>query len=272
MTLERGWLFQRFGNQKKQSTSSSQSQVTFSNLLTDIKPSSSSCVSQTDIISTGVSTALSVSSHSSCPSSQNTSSSFSSPSSAQSLPPALSAPFRFTRTYDVCVCHSDKDNTQASALVSFLETSYRGLRCYWYPRDCSYGAALSTELCKAIQASHCWVLLLSPQFMQDEWCWYQMQQVISEGPMSQRIIPTMLNMRISEIPKELRFFYTVDLNRNQEAGYTQVYRTVLQYLKDMCKREELSITSTVDCGQKSEPLGPGNQHENLTSRLVEQLF
>lgn len=215
-----GRLCQLFGNQKKQSTSSSQSHVTFSHHLTDTKPSSSSGVSPTNSISSVVSSA------SSCP--HQSSSSSSSLSSTEALPPILSAPFRFSRTYDVCVCHSNENATQAGALISFLETSYRGLRCYWQPRDCSLGAALSTEFCKAIQASHCWVLLLSPQFMQDEWCWYQMQQVISEGPMSQRIIPTVLNMKISEVPKELRFFYTVDLNRNQEAGYSQVYRTVLQ--------------------------------------------
>ncbi|KAL7878859.1 hypothetical protein AOLI_G00098330 [Acnodon oligacanthus] len=154
------------------------------------------------------------------------------PGSSKPFPAALNAPFRLTCRYDAYVCHSEKNISQAQALVSFLESPSRGLRCYLQTRDCPLGGAVCTELCKAVQSSHCWVLLISPNFLQDDWCLYQMHQVICEGPMSQRIIPAVLDMHISEIPNELRFFYTVDLNRNHEAGYAQVYRTVLQYLKD----------------------------------------
>uniref|UniRef100_A0A3B1J303 Toll-interleukin 1 receptor (TIR) domain containing adaptor protein n=1 Tax=Astyanax mexicanus TaxID=7994 RepID=A0A3B1J303_ASTMX len=133
-----------------------------------------------------------------------------------------------TRTYDVCVCHSDENVAQAHALVTFLESPSRGLRCFLRMRDCPLGGAVSSELCNAVQSSHCSVLLISPSFLTDDWCMYQMHQALSEGPMSQRIIPAVLDMHISEIPHELRFLYIVDLNRNHEAGYTRVYRAVLQ--------------------------------------------
>ncbi|XP_076850189.1 toll/interleukin-1 receptor domain-containing adapter protein isoform X2 [Brachyhypopomus gauderio] len=162
-------------------------------------------------------------------------------SSGHSLPPSLRSPFRFSHKYDVYVCHSDENISQALALVSFLESPSRGLRCYLQPRDCPLGGAVPTEFCRAVQTSHCWVLLITPNFLKDEWCLYQMQQAICEGPMSQRIIPTVLDLQVSEIPRELCFFFSVDLNSNREAGYTQVYKTVLHYLKEMCRKEEFHV-------------------------------
>jgi len=87
---------------------------------------------------------------------------------------------------------------------------------------------VSTEILQAVRDSHCWVLLLTPHFLKDEWCLYQMHQVLCEGPMSQRIIPAFINMPRSQIPLELRYVFTVDLNANKESGYFQVYTAVLR--------------------------------------------
>ncbi|XP_052008803.1 toll/interleukin-1 receptor domain-containing adapter protein isoform X3 [Xyrauchen texanus] len=104
-------------------------------------------------------------------------------------------------------------------------------------RDCPLGGAVSTELLQAVHDSHCWVLLITPNFLNDDWCLYQMHQVLSEGPMSQRIIPAVLNMPRSELPQELRFVFTVDFNRNKEVGYNQVYKTVIHYMKDIIEKD-----------------------------------
>ncbi|XP_051580330.1 toll/interleukin-1 receptor domain-containing adapter protein [Myxocyprinus asiaticus] len=160
-------------------------------------------------------------------------------SSEHSLPSELFSSFRSTRSYDVCVCHNDKDIDQAQNLAFFLEDPSKGLRCYLQERDCPLGGAVSTELLQAVHDSHCWVLLITPNFLNDDWCLYQMHQVLSEGPMSQRIIPAVLNMPRSELPQELRFVFTVDFNRNKEVGYNQVYKTVIHYLKDIIDKERL---------------------------------
>ncbi|XP_057204089.1 toll/interleukin-1 receptor domain-containing adapter protein isoform X2 [Triplophysa rosa] len=138
-----------------------------------------------------------------------------------------------------CQWHNgDKDIDQVRSLASFLEAPSKGLRCYLLERDCPPGGAVSTELLQAVHDSHCWVLLITPNFLKDDWCLYQMHQVLSEGPISQRIIPTVLNIPRSELPQELRFVFSVDLNRNIEGGYNQVYKTVIHYLKDMLEKEE----------------------------------
>ncbi|XP_052008801.1 toll/interleukin-1 receptor domain-containing adapter protein isoform X2 [Xyrauchen texanus] len=132
----------------------------------------------------------------------------------------------------------DQDNPcEHSPTGNSTEGHSKGLRCYLQERDCPLGGAVSTELLQAVHDSHCWVLLITPNFLNDDWCLYQMHQVLSEGPMSQRIIPAVLNMPRSELPQELRFVFTVDFNRNKEVGYNQVYKTVIHYMKDIIEKD-----------------------------------
>lgn len=166
-------------------------------------------------------------SETSCSKESRGSSTSQSSASEKPLPAVLSSLFRSTLKYDVCMCHSDKDIGQAHSLASFLEAPSKGLRCYLQERDCPPGGAVPTELLQAVHDSHCWVLLITPNFLKDDWCLYQMHQVLSEGPISQRIIPTVLNIPRSELPQELRFVFNVDLNRNIEGGYDLVYKTVI---------------------------------------------
>ncbi|KAK2894964.1 hypothetical protein Q8A67_012193 [Cirrhinus molitorella] len=158
----------------------------------------------------------------------------------------VSSAFWKANEYDVFVCHNDEDSDVAQSLTCFLENPSNGLRCYLQERDCPAGGAVSTELLQAVQDSHCWLLLITPNFVKDDWCLYQMHQVLSEGPMSQRIIPAIVNMPRSKLPLELRFLFTVDLNMNKEFGYTQVYRAVIHYLKDMSEKEKPRNASQSD--------------------------
>ncbi|XP_077087060.1 toll/interleukin-1 receptor domain-containing adapter protein [Siphateles boraxobius] len=164
--------------------------------------------------------------------------------SEKPLPSVLFSSARSSRRYDVCLCHTEEDTDLAQSLACFLEDPCKGLRCFLQDRDCPLGGAVSTEILQAVRDSHCWVLLLTPHFLKDEWCLYQMHQVLSEGPMSQRIIPVVINMPRSQIPLELRFLFTVDLNvMNKGLGFSQVYKTVLQYLKEICEKQKPSNES-----------------------------
>ncbi|XP_041727749.1 toll/interleukin-1 receptor domain-containing adapter protein isoform X1 [Coregonus clupeaformis] len=162
-------------------------------------------------------------------------------------PPFLSSMIRWSQTYDLCVCHSPVDIEEAIHLASYLENPACGLRCFLRQRDASVGGAITTELCQAVQSSHCWAFLITPNFLLDDWCQYMMHQALSEGPMSNRIIPLVLNLSYSQYPKELRFYYYKDLSKNPERGYTQVYKTVLKYLEDMVEK----YADKVDCNMDS---------------------
>lgn len=148
----------------------------------------------------------------------------------ETLPAALTSAYRWNLDYDLCVCHSAKDDREAEHLVSYLEATVRSLRCFLPPRDCPLGSPVSTELCRALQNSHCWVFLMTSNFIQDEWCLYQMHQALSEAPMSNRIIPTVLHLPFSNCPKELRFYYIIDLSQKASgnSGYEKVYKAVLK--------------------------------------------
>ncbi|KAL2096181.1 hypothetical protein ACEWY4_008329 [Coilia grayii] len=162
-----------------------------------------------------------------------------------SLPSCLTSAFRWSLEYDLCVCHSAKDDEEAERLVSYLEATVRSLRCFLPHRDCPLGSPMPTELYRAVHSSHCWVLLITSHFLQDDWCLYQMHQALSEAPMSNRIIPTVLHLPYTKCPKELRFYYTIDLSQKASHGYNLVYKAVLHYLKMGLEKEESeSIVST----------------------------
>uniref|UniRef100_A0A3Q0SSP7 TIR domain containing adaptor protein n=1 Tax=Amphilophus citrinellus TaxID=61819 RepID=A0A3Q0SSP7_AMPCI len=154
------------------------------------------------------------------------------PSKPQCLPAALASESRWKRNYDIFVCHSNaqSDIEEATRLVSFLEATPHSLRCFLWQRDTCPGGAMSTEFCQAVKDSHLWVLLITPNFVQDSWCSYMMQQVLSEGPMSNRLIPLLHSLSHSQYPQELKYFYYIDLSKNPDRGYTLVNRAVLKYL------------------------------------------
>ncbi|XP_072314763.1 toll/interleukin-1 receptor domain-containing adapter protein [Eucyclogobius newberryi] len=162
----------------------------------------------------------------------------------------LNSAVRWTRPYDVFVCHSSEhsDTEEAERLVSFLEAPPHNLRCFLSDRDSCPGAAIPSELCQAVQNSHIKVLLISHHFLRDEWCTYVMHQTLADGPMSNRMIPLVRNLLHSEFPPELKVYSYCDLNRSTQHCYLLVKRTVLQYLKDLVQKQNVidsSIESSV---------------------------
>ncbi|KAM4742350.1 uncharacterized protein tirap [Anableps anableps] len=158
----------------------------------------------------------------------------------QQLKVCLSSELRWKRKYDVFVCHSfaQRDIEEAERLVSFLETPPRSLRCFLWHRDSCPGGAIYTEFCKALESSHIRALLITPSFVQDDWCSYMMHQALAEGPMSNRMIPLLQDLTHSQYPQELRFYYYIDLSRNPDHGFNVVNKTVHSYLEKLIQNEK----------------------------------
>ncbi|XP_023276232.1 toll/interleukin-1 receptor domain-containing adapter protein [Seriola lalandi dorsalis] len=178
------------------------------------------------------------------------------PSKPQKPPSALSSQLRWRRKYDLLVCHShaDSDIEEAKRLVSFLEASPRSLRCFLWQRDVAVGGAVFTEFCQAVQESHLQALLITPNFLQEDWCKYMMHQALAEGPMSNRLIPLIQNLPHSQYPQELKFYIYINLSTNTDRGYSLINRTVLKYLEDMVKNEtahDCSVDSSSKGGEGS---------------------
>lgn len=138
---------------------------------------------------------------------------------------------RWSRDYDVCVCHSEEDLAAVQELVAYLEDSSASLRCFMQLRDAAPGSAIVSELCRALDSSHCRVLFITPGFLRDPWCRYQMLQALSQAPGAEgRTIPLLTGLARAAYPPELRFMYYVD-GRGPERGFPQVKEAVLRYLR-----------------------------------------
>ncbi|XP_065594408.1 toll/interleukin-1 receptor domain-containing adapter protein isoform X1 [Cyrtonyx montezumae] len=182
------------------------------------------------------------SSSSSFSSSSSTWSSSSSSSTSTALPGGRPAPVdissssaRWAKSYDVCICHSEGDLEFVEELVSYLESQPQSLRCFLQLRDSVAGSAVVTELCEAVQNSHCWVMLITPSFLQDPWCRYQMHQALAEAPMANgRTIPVLKDIDRKDYPKELRNLYYIYMAL-KESSFRQIRDTVLRYLEELCR-------------------------------------
>ncbi|XP_050777712.1 toll/interleukin-1 receptor domain-containing adapter protein isoform X1 [Gopherus flavomarginatus] len=156
-----------------------------------------------------------------------------SPASQVSISSSGSA--RWAKSYDVCICHSNGDFEFVEEMVSYLESQTEGIRCFLQLRDAMPGSAITTELCDAVQNSHCWVLLITPSFLEDPWCRYQMHQALAEAPMANgRTIPVLKGIDRRDYPRELRCLYYIDMTR-KENGFRQIKDTILRYLQELCR-------------------------------------
>ncbi|NXQ85567.1 TIRAP protein, partial [Nyctibius grandis] len=142
---------------------------------------------------------------------------------------------RWAKNYDVCICHSEVDLEVVEELVSYLESQPESFRCFLQPRDATPGSAVVTELCDAVQNSHCWVMLITPGFLQDPWCKYQMHQALAEAPMANgRTIPVLKDVDRKDYPKELRNLYYIYMAA-KENSFRQIRDTIMRYLQELCR-------------------------------------
>ncbi|KFQ81144.1 Toll/interleukin-1 receptor domain-containing adapter protein, partial [Phoenicopterus ruber ruber] len=156
-----------------------------------------------------------------------------SPVSASDISASGSA--RWAKSYDVCICHSEVDLELVEELVSYLEGQPESFRCFLQLRDAAPGSAVVTELCDAVQTSHCWVMLITPGFLRDPWCKYQMHQALAEAPMANgRTIPVLKDVDRKDYPKELRNLYYIYMAL-KENSFRQIRDTVLRYLQELCR-------------------------------------
>ncbi|XP_075377279.1 toll/interleukin-1 receptor domain-containing adapter protein isoform X1 [Mycteria americana] len=142
---------------------------------------------------------------------------------------------RWAKSYDVCICHSEVDLELVEELVSYLEGQPESFRCFLQLRDAAPGSAVVTELCDAVQNSHCWVMLITPGFLRDPWCKYQMHQALAEAPMANgRTIPVLKDVDRKDYPRELRNLYYIYMAL-KENSFKQIRDTIVRYLQELCR-------------------------------------
>ncbi|XP_068023322.1 toll/interleukin-1 receptor domain-containing adapter protein [Melanerpes formicivorus] len=147
---------------------------------------------------------------------------------------------RWAKSYDLCICHSQGDLELVLELVSYLEAQPPALRCFLQLRDAAPGGALLSELCEAVRDSHCWLLLITPGFLRDPCCQYQMHQALAEAPLADgRAIPVLKDLDRKDYPKELRNLYYIYMAL-KESSFRQIRDTVVRYLQELCRSSSSS--------------------------------
>ncbi|KAM9370017.1 toll/interleukin-1 receptor domain-containing adapter protein isoform 2-T2 [Phaethornis superciliosus] len=172
-------------------------------------------------------------------SSSQSSSSSPNPTPVRSIPDiSAGGSARWAKSYDVCICHSQVDLELVEELVSFLEGQPQSFRCFLQLRDAAPGGAVVTELCEAVHNSHCWVMVITPAFLGDPWCKYQMHQALAEAPLANgRTIPVLKDVERKDYPRELRNLYYISMEL-KERSFRQIRDTVVRYLQELCQRME----------------------------------
>ncbi|XP_075459414.1 toll/interleukin-1 receptor domain-containing adapter protein isoform X2 [Ascaphus truei] len=141
---------------------------------------------------------------------------------------------RWRSLYDVCICHSEKDSKYALQMLLYLEAQPEKLRCFLPMRDMAVGSPIPSEMCHGVRSSHCWVMLLTPHFLSDAWCTYQMHQALAESPHSGgRLIPVMMSLPRTQYPVELKFMYYINAMSDDECVFNQIRNSILLYLKKL---------------------------------------
>ncbi|KAG8568155.1 hypothetical protein GDO81_013906 [Engystomops pustulosus] len=161
----------------------------------------------------------------------------------KTVPPPITNPVlvwpdnstRWQRLYDVYICHSkdEADCSYAMEMLSYLEQQPEKLRCFLPMRDMLAGSPIPSEICSGLENSHCWVMLLTPHFLSDNWCRYQMHQFITQAPCSNgRLIPVIIGLSLAQYPSEVKHMYAFKDTLNDRSVFIKVKDAILRYLKE----------------------------------------
>ncbi|XP_044134159.1 toll/interleukin-1 receptor domain-containing adapter protein isoform X2 [Bufo gargarizans] len=156
--------------------------------------------------------------------------------SAKAIPVWPDNSVRWLRKYDVYICHSgeEPDCSYAVDMLSYLEQQPEKLRCFLPMRDMLAGGAITSEMCSGLESSHCWVMLLTPHFLSDSWCKYQMHQFLAQAPCSNgRLIPVMIGLSFAQYPPEVKHMYAFTGAFNDNSVFIKIKAAILMFLKEM---------------------------------------
>ncbi|XP_053308358.1 toll/interleukin-1 receptor domain-containing adapter protein [Spea bombifrons] len=184
------------------------------------------------------------------------------PSPAASTPSGRPPPVwpersvRWDRPYDVYICHSAEDSELGLRMLAYLEAQPETLRCFLPLRDMELGSPIPSEMCHGVGGSHCWVMLLTPRFLRDSWCKYQMHLALGRSPDSAgRFIPVMVDLPRSQYPPELAFMYYIRATAGDSHVFAQVRKWILEYLK------KLQHVASTEQGSSDATGGRGSEIE-----------
>ena len=96
--------------------------------------------------------------------------------------------------FDVFISHAREDRSWVVDILNKLESPEHGFKCCFADRDFELGRSVFDNITRSIQASAKTVLVLSPEFIDSDWCEFEIRMTL-EADLSARkriLIPVML--------------------------------------------------------------------------------
>ncbi|XP_031562113.1 uncharacterized protein LOC116297929 [Actinia tenebrosa] len=112
----------------------------------------------------------------------------------------------FPILYDVFISYSSKDVTFATEIQRELER--QDFKCCIHIRDFTPGDTIINNISNAIYGSRVTLAILSPDFVDSEWCKGELQQALTRSMRDHRVIPILY--KNCQIPTELRHRTYID--------------------------------------------------------------
>ena len=125
------------------------------------------------------------------------------------------------KDYHLFFSHSSKDRDWVIEALYALEAPPYNLKCCYDERDFTAGQGIISNIENAIDKSACTCLVLTPDFVQSDFCAYEQElanllHVEGKG----KVIPIMLKK--CQVPKDIRFINYIEPGQDLHLAYKKV--------------------------------------------------
>ena len=164
---------------------------------------------------------------------------------SQSLPPGM--------LYHVFFSHANEDRSWVVDVMNKLESPAYGLKCCFADRDFDLGMPIFENITRCISASLKTVIVLSPEFLNSDWCAYEIRLTMEMDLDRKRRIMIPVMLRPCRVPEYIgRLTYIEVENDHFWDRFISAVRT-----------EETDVNIITSTFQRSLSLSPLPYHHNM---------
>lgn len=141
--------------------------------------------------------------------------------------------------FDLFIAYSSANTQPAKTIMEDLEERFK-IKCCFADRDFLPGTEIAVNISFAIEKSDKVLMLISPDFVESGWCWFEQQEAFRKYALDKRhcIIPVMLET-VDEMPKLLRNITYVDFQKEDDP-VERIYKACIHHTvqEEACQDEK----------------------------------
>lgn len=149
--------------------------------------------------------------------------------------------------FDLFIAYSSANTWAAKKIMEDLEERFK-IKCCFADRDFLPGTEIAVNISFAIEKSDKVLMLISPDFVESGWCWFEQQEAFRKYALDKRhcIIPVMLET-VDEMPKLLRNITYVDFIKEDDP-VERIYKACIHHnvQEEACQDENKENSGLFD--------------------------